>query len=83
MVVHGVGTLILNVRYSSVNQGGREPQPELPDALVTWLNHWQGQALAQEEPEPTSLVFKDQALVVYPHSAWFAGRVEGCRMGRV
>jgi hypothetical protein len=69
IVTHGVDTLILNVRYSGASQMGQVPQRELPNDLVARLNHWQAQARAHEEAVPTSLVFKEQALLMYPHGA--------------
>ena len=67
VILHGVDTLVLNVRY--VDEMGKPTRALLDEQFIPVLNDWQGQAKQEEKPVPVPLAFKEQPFQMHPHGA--------------
>src|SRR2546425_177330 len=67
VILHGVDTLVLNVRY--VDKAGKPTRAELDEQFIPVLNDWQAQAKTEEKPVAVPLAFKGQSFQIHPHGA--------------
>src|SRR5579859_2638173 len=67
VLAHGVDTLFVNAHLTDGN--GHPVKTDLPDALASQLERWKREAQEVGEPIPSSWVFNDRALLVYPNGA--------------
>jgi hypothetical protein len=67
VLLAGVDTLILNVRYA--DSQGRALKQELVPELAEQFDQWQAQAKQEEGLVATPLCFHNETLHIYPHGA--------------
>lgn len=67
VLLAGVDTLVLNVRYADENN--RPVKRELADELVEQFDLWQKEARQEESTVPSPLCFVGEMLLMHPHGA--------------